>query len=125
MRVCLFADFLASRQATSNTAQISISGKEALFNLISNAYKVNIFICMSLDSVTVYSDNGEAVFSYQHRNILKMSDYKILVENVSSDVKNIMEDSFKEKMMADFGPNMAFMSEKQQGFSKFRYFRHA
>ncbi len=119
-----FADFLASRQSKSDNVQMSINGKEALFNLISNAYKVNIFICMSLDTVSVYADNGEPVFSYQHRNILKMSDYKLLVENVGSDVKNIMEDAFKEKMMADFGPNMAFMSEKQQAFSKFRYFRH-
>lgn len=119
-----FADFLAAKRNQPEKKEQSILGKESLFNLISNAYRANIFICLSMDSASIYSDSGEPVFSYQHRNILKMSDYKLLVENVSSDVKNIMEDSFKEKMMANFGPNMAFMSEKQQSFSKFRYFRH-
>ncbi|MBQ9749434.1 MAG: hypothetical protein IJV87_02485 [Clostridia bacterium] len=119
-----FADFAKQLTQNNNSIQSNIYGKETLFNLISNSYKVNIFICLSLDTITLTNDAGEAVFGYQQRNILKMSDYKILVSNINADVKNIMEDAFKEKMMADFSESMAFMSIKQQDFCKFRYFNH-
>ncbi len=121
-----FDAFRGQLGQTRNSMQsnINIYGKETLFNLISNSYKVNIFICISLDTITLTNDVGESVLGFQQHNMLKMSDYKILVSNINAGVKNIMEDFFKEKMMADLSENMAFMSIKQQGFCKLRYFNH-
>ena len=119
-----FTDFAKQLGQSRTGAETGIYGKETLFNLISNSYKVNIFICLSLDTITLTNDAGESVLGFQQHNMLKMSDYKILVSNTNSGIKNIMEDAFKEKMMADFSENMAFMSIKQQNFCKLRYFNH-
>lgn len=101
----------------------SINGKDTLLFLLNNAYKVNIFICVSVDSVSLTNDLGEQVFGFSQRNIIKTSDYKILYPNCASDIRNVMDDSFKEKMLNGLSENMAFLSLEQRDFYKFRYFQ--
>lgn len=102
----------------------SINGKDTLIiTLFNNAYKTNIFICVSLNTLLLFDDRGEQVISYQHRNIIKESGYKILYQNCSSDMKTIMQDNFKEKMMAEMSEDMALLSSKQNEIYKFRYFQ--
>ena len=121
----LFA-FAARRNQTQvdKTEKSPIFGKDTLLDLMSNSYKVNIFICLSMDTVTITNDKGDPVFASTQRNIVRMSDYKILVENISGDIRSIMEDTFKEKMLGNLGSNMAFMSIVQHDYCKFRYFQH-
>ena len=114
----------ARMRESRNVSQRKLYGKESLFNLISNAYKVNIFICLSLDSLTITNEKGENIISYQQKNILRLIDYKILYENVNSNVTDIMEGSFKIKILNNLGENMAFMVDKKQAFSKFRYIQY-
>lgn len=106
----------------SNDAdRIEVNVKESLLSLLANAYKVNIFIALSIDNVSIRNNKGEQVFGYTQKGILCGADYKVLYQNITSDVKNIMEDSFKDKMVSLINENMAFLSLKQQSFYKFRY----
>lgn len=114
---------LSRNTITSNKSDLNVLGKSTLFNLISNAYKVNIFICLSIDSIMATNDMGDLVFGFQQRNILRNNNYKILF-NDNSDSKNIMEDMFKEKMLNGLNENMAFVSEKQHTYSKFRVIQY-
>ncbi len=112
------------KQSNQSSSGITVFGRETLVPfLMSNAYKANIFICVSLDSVSLTNDSGEQVFGYSHRNIIRTSDFKILYPNCNSDIRNIMDDSFKEKMLNGLSENMAFMSFEQREFYKFRFFQ--
>lgn len=114
---------LSKRQKEGKTSS-TIHGKETLIPfLISNAYKANIFICLSLDTLSLTSDSGEQVLYQSQKNIIKTSDYKILYPNCSSDIRSIMEDSFREKMLGGLSEDMAFVSYEQREFYKIRYYQ--
>lgn len=101
-----------------------IFGLDTLFNLMVNAYKVNIFICLSLDSMTLTNDTGAVVFNHQHRNTLSLSNYKLAFNRPSNNVAEILGGDFKEKMLNSVGENIAFVLENQQSFYKFRYLQY-
>lgn len=114
---------LHKRQNTSKSSSI-VHGKETLIPfLISNAYKANIFICLSLNTLSLTSDSGEQVIYQSQKNIIKTSDFKILYPNCSSDIRGIMEDSFREKMLNGLSDDMAFVSYEQREFYKIRYYQ--
>jgi len=69
------------------------------------------------------NDLGEQVLGFSQRNIIRTCDYKILYPNCSSDIRNVMEDSFKERMLNGMTENMAFLSLEQRDFFKFRYYQ--
>lgn len=120
------AEIIASLKTKSSVANSnqSISGKETLVPfLMSNAYKANIFIAVSMDSVNLTNDMGEQVLGYAQRNILRNSDYKFLYPNCTNDIRNVMEDAFKEKMLNGLSEDMALLSVSQRDFYKLRYFQ--
>ena len=120
--IAAMLDNRARQQAGKNG--LSINGRESLIPfLFNNAYKANIFICVSSDSITLTNDDGEQVFGYAQKNIIKNCDYKVLYPNCGGDVRDIMENSFKEKMVKDLSEDMAFMSIEQRDFCKIRYYQ--
>lgn len=116
---------MMSRKKDNNgNVNLPVNGRETLIPLLmNNAYKANIFICVSLDTISLTNDSGEQVFGYGQRNIIRLSDYKILYPNCSSDIKNIMDDSFKDKMLNGLSNDMAFISVEQRDFYKFRFYQ--
>jgi|GEM_PF-5788605 len=113
---------MATAKRQQNDSLIA-SGKDTMAYLIANAYKVNIFICFSMDTIMLTNDLGEQVLGFSQRNIIRTCDYKILYPNCSSDIRNVMEDSFKERMLNGMTENMAFLSLEQRDFFKFRYYQ--
>lgn len=117
---------IIARATANNEKQNSdlVSGKETLISyLMNNAYKANIFICLSVASLALTSNTGEQVLTYAHRNIIRTCAYKLLYPNCSDDVKNIMEDAFKDKMLSGLSNNMAFLSLEQRDFIKLKFFQ--
>lgn len=108
----------------TNDSNTVIVGKETLMSLLNNAYKVNMFVCISMDSMHLTSSLGEKLFSHADGEILGMSAYKILVQNPSDAGSNIIGNSFKATMLNGVNENMAFASINQQIFCKFRYYQH-
>lgn len=111
----------ALKEKTDTT---SVSGKDSLLNLITSAYRVNIFVCLSIDALPITNDVGEGVFSYSEYNKLGTSGYKVLIQKPSAAASNIMDDGFKATMLNGLNENMAFMSINQQRFCKIRYYQH-
>jgi hypothetical protein len=97
-----------------------VAGKETFFELLSNSYRVGIYICCSADSVSMTNSSGQ-LFSSGDRNIIRQCKYKILDANAGEDVRNIMENSFKEKMLLRMNENVCFMSERQKNYYKIKY----
>lgn len=118
-------DFLVKQKAAKdNKPKNAVSGKDTLVPyLLGNCYKANIFICFAADSVNFNNDAGEKVFGHHEHNTMRSADYKILYVNYNSDVRNIMDDTFKEKMLNGLSEDMAFMSYEQRDYFKFRYFQ--
>lgn len=114
----------ARRQATMSSETIGISGKDTFFELLGNSYRVGIHICCSIDSVNVTNTSGQ-LFSSGDRNIIKQCRYKILDGNAGEEVRNIMENSFKEKMLMGMNENICFISERQRNYYKAKYLQFA
>lgn len=119
------SDIVAQMQNQSNLLnEASINGRDTLIPfLFNNAYKANIFICIYLESLILTNDAGDQVLGFSHRNIMKTCKYKILFNNCSSDVRSIMEDSFKEKTLNGMNENMVYLSCNQKDFYKLRFYQ--
>ena len=121
-----FASMLAAlkNQGARSQGATEVNGKETLIPfLFSNAHKVNIFIVASLDSLNATNDNGEQAFGFNHKNVIRTCDYKLLYPNCNNDVRSIMEDAFREKLLNGLTPDMALLSYEQREYYKIRYFQ--
>jgi hypothetical protein len=107
-------------RANATLESLMVAGKETFFELLSNSYRVGIYICCSADSVSMTNSSGQ-LFSSGDRNIIRQCKYKILDANAGEDVRNIMENSFKEKMLLRMNENVCFMSERQKNYYKIKY----
>lgn len=120
LRHLSFSERRAARASATVESVMAIAGKETFFELLSNSYRVGIFICCSADSVNMTNSSGQ-LFSSGDRNIIRQCKYKILDGNAGEDVRNIMENNFKEKMLLRMNENVCFMSERQKNYYKIKY----
>lgn len=98
-------------------------GRDSLVELYANGYKVNVYLCLAMDSVDIQGVNSEPVFGYSQKRILANSDYKILFHDVK-DCSSIMDTSFKGLGQYNLNEHMAFMADGENGYYKFRIYEH-
>lgn len=107
---------------TSNK-ELIIYGKNSLMELLSNGYRVGIYLCCAIDSINVNNSSG-SLFTSGDKNIIKQCNYKILDSDVGEDIRIVMEGSFREKMLLRMNNNICFMSEKQKNYYKIKYLQY-
>lgn len=107
----------------AKAGEVTLFGRDSLMELLSNGYKVNVYMCLAMDSVDLQGANGEPVFNYSQRHTLANSDYKILFNDVK-DCSSIMDASFKGLRQYNLNEHMAFMAENTTGYYKFRVYEH-
>lgn len=106
--------FYASITASAS-AKKDISGKTTLLSMLSNAGSIgNMYI--------IVATNSNLSNDYDERNVFSNCGYKILQNDVSAVAYQIMDNSFREKMMNGLNENIVFISNRGS-FSKCRYFR--
>lgn len=105
---------------SGNSSAIQVYGKNTFFELLSNCYRVGIFIICCTDSIQISNSSG-GLLSSSDKNIIKQCKYKIIDSEVGEDIRWVMEGTFKEKMLAKMNENMCLMSERQKYYSKFKY----
>ena len=117
-------ELIAARQAEKRASGVTVNGKDTLIPfLFANAYKANIFLVLSFDTLTLTNDMGEKVLMSSQRELLRNADYKLLYPNCTSDVRSVMEDSFKEKLLNGLNENMAFLAFEQRVYYKLRFYQ--
>lgn len=101
----------------------TLYGRDSLVELYANGYKVNVYLCLAMDSVDIQGVNSEPVFGYSQKRILANSDHKILFHDVK-DCSSIMDTSFKGLGQYSLNEHMAFMADGENGRYKFRIYEH-
>lgn len=110
------------REGIKSEDQI-LYGRDSLMELYANGYKVNVYLCLTMDSVDIQGVNGEPVFGYSQKRLLANSDYKILFNDVK-DCSSIMDTSFRGLGQYKLNEHMAFMADGANGYYKFRIYEH-
>ena len=109
------AAFYASITSKS-VSEKSISGKTTLLTMLSEAGNVgNMYI--------VIASNSNLGNDYDERAVFANCGYKILQKDVGAAAYQIMDNSFREKMMDGLNENIVFISNRGD-FSKCRYFQY-
>lgn len=120
-------DEILARQSQMRQAQIAdaitVNGKGSLLELIANAYRVNIFVCCAIDSINLSNAMGN-VFSSQDKNIIKECNYKVIDVDVGENIQNIMENSFKLRMLNNMSESVCFVSERQRNYYKAKFVQY-
>ena len=107
--------FYASITANAAAGK-DVSGKTTLLSMLSEAGSVgNMYI--------VIASNSNLSNDYDERNVFAGCGYKILQNDVSAVAYQIMDNSFREKMMDGLNENIVFVSNRGS-FSKCRYFQY-
>lgn len=107
--------FYKSMTASSSTEK-DISGKATLLSMLSEVGSVgNLYI--------IVASNSNLSNDYAERNVFASCGYKLLQNNVSAVAYQIMDNSFREKMMAGLNENIVFISNRGS-YSKCRYFQY-
>jgi SpoVK/Ycf46/Vps4 family AAA+-type ATPase len=96
---------------------VQVNGRKTLLQIVREISNVNgMYVVISAPDSMEFGD-------YADKNILKGCDYKILQHDVKEGVRNLMEDSFRYKMINGINENMVLISNRQQ-YGKARFFQY-
>lgn len=120
-----FNEVFANKNPNDNSMSNDVSGFDSLINLISNAYRVSIYVCFHIDSMTCVNDKAENIFSvYNGRNVIKQTDFKVVSgENAQTNAESVWISNNKAKLALGLNNNMAVLNYKEEMFLKFRFYQ--
>lgn len=107
--------FYATMTANATSAK-DVLGKTSLLTMLSEIGNTsNMFI--------IIATNSNLSNDYEERKVFSGCGYKILQNSVSAEAYQIMDNSFREKMMDGLNENIVFISNRGS-FTKCRYFQY-
>lgn len=105
-----------ARISSSSTSKKDVSGKTTLLSMLSEIENVsNMYI--------IIASNSHLSNDYDERNVFTNCGYKIIQKNTDTVAHQIMDNSFRDKMMDGLNENVVFISNRGS-FSKCRYFQY-
>ncbi len=104
----------------------SVSGKDDFLSLISSANEYNIFVCFSLSKVDERDCEGDEVFNYRTKSMLRNCYYKLLAGDMKNNdhALDFFEDAVSNRRShKKLDQNTAIISIGSDDLVKFRFFQ--